>query len=884
MGDGTTTYSNLGYFIDVDTSVVDWDNTGYATATSKNQGADLYGNLNAIAPTATLKSILGNVKALLYKLSTQVTTLNNESTTSVNGSDLRFSFQYDAATDKLGCLDINGDFYPFDNGGGSSTDDATAYAKNIESGYTAYCRGEKITGTATVTRTIEYYGTATDLSLARYKLAAASNSNYAIFAGGYAYFGNGLFNQADAVDAYNSSLVRTTASNLYRTAQELAATSIGDYAIFGGGYGLPNPSYASLGPIQFANAYNSSLSQNVFYLSAARYLLAATSIGDYALFGGGYGGSYSDPSSYYTNVDAYNESLTRSLPTGLSEGRNALAAASNSNYALFGGGINSDHSSRTTVDAYSASLTRSTPTVLQQYQSYAPASNAGEYIIFGAKTKYVTVYNNSLTRSSRAAYNNDCQYYTADNLGNFALFYGGQYYSSSYIYDGRCRIYDNKLTITDNWNLTGYSNLAATSIGNYSLSGGGYAGANQYDIISRVNVLYMTGYTSGGSEEYIEDLDIDTSDATIHMENVEQGYTAYARSYKITGCAIRDLTIEKYSGAIDNLSEGRLYLAAASNSNYALFGGGTNNTSSTTAGRLNTVDAYNSSLVRSTATGLSAAKFNLAATNIGDYALFGGGYTGDAITNYYNSTVNAYNSSLVRSTATNLSEAKAYLAGSTNISYALFGGGRGGNINVSQYYSSVDAYNSSLTKSSPTSLSVSPFNLAATNIDKYVLFGGGRNSSYATNKVNAYNRSLSRSIPSNLTNYSSGLSATNNTNYAIFAGGYDNVSKNNVLSSVDAYNSSLTKSTPASLSYARQFMSSTTIDDYAIFAGGYGGSTAYDVVEIYDKSLTKMSGSKYLLSVGRYYLAATSIGTYAIFGGGRNSSGISDTLDVYYLS
>jgi hypothetical protein len=77
MGDGTTTYSNLGYFTDVDTTAVDWDNSGYTSATSASQGVDLYGNLNAITPSATIKSIFGNIKALLYKLATKVTTLNN---------------------------------------------------------------------------------------------------------------------------------------------------------------------------------------------------------------------------------------------------------------------------------------------------------------------------------------------------------------------------------------------------------------------------------------------------------------------------------------------------------------------------------------------------------------------------------------------------------------------------------------------------------------------------------------------------------------------------------------------------------------------------------------------------------------------------------------
>ena len=77
MGDGFTAYKDLGYFVDVDTTAVDWDNSGYASATSESQGADLYCNLNDIKPSATIKSIFGNIKALLYKLATKVTTLNN---------------------------------------------------------------------------------------------------------------------------------------------------------------------------------------------------------------------------------------------------------------------------------------------------------------------------------------------------------------------------------------------------------------------------------------------------------------------------------------------------------------------------------------------------------------------------------------------------------------------------------------------------------------------------------------------------------------------------------------------------------------------------------------------------------------------------------------
>ena len=77
MGDGSTSYSNLGYFIDVDTTAVDWTDST-STATSAAQGADNYQDLNAITPTATLKSILGNIKSLLFNHSTQITTINSK--------------------------------------------------------------------------------------------------------------------------------------------------------------------------------------------------------------------------------------------------------------------------------------------------------------------------------------------------------------------------------------------------------------------------------------------------------------------------------------------------------------------------------------------------------------------------------------------------------------------------------------------------------------------------------------------------------------------------------------------------------------------------------------------------------------------------------------
>ena len=82
-------------------------------------------------------------------------------------------------------------------------------------------------------------------------------------------------------------------------------------------------------------------------LSEARGGLAATSVGNYALFGGG--------SPFFSTVDAYNTSLTRTSPTALSEARGNLAAASVGNYALFGGGYKGNSVYCSTVDAYMVS-------------------------------------------------------------------------------------------------------------------------------------------------------------------------------------------------------------------------------------------------------------------------------------------------------------------------------------------------------------------------------------------------------------------------------------------------------------------------------------------------------------------------------------------------
>ena len=69
-------------------------------------------------------------------------------------------------------------------------------------------------------------------------------------------------------------------------------------------------------------------------LSQARSGLASTTVGNYALFGGG-----KITTTNFSTVDAYDTSLTRTTPTALSKGRGRFTSTTVGNYALFGGGV-----------------------------------------------------------------------------------------------------------------------------------------------------------------------------------------------------------------------------------------------------------------------------------------------------------------------------------------------------------------------------------------------------------------------------------------------------------------------------------------------------------------------------------------------------------------
>lgn len=267
-----------------------------------------------------------------------------------------------------------------------------------------------------------------------------------------------------------------------------------------------------------------------------------------------------------------------------------------------------------------------------------------------------------------------------------------------------------------------------------------------------------------------------------------------------------------YYSAPSNLTTARTNLASASIGDYVLFAGGNNGTT-----RHATVDAYNTSLSRSTPTALSVGRSNLSATTVGTYALFAGGINTTTFTRL--ATVDAYNTSLVRSTPTALIEGTDSMASTTIGQYALFAGGTKSG---SSYTSTVVSYDTTLVRSTPTSLSVGRTRAGGASTNSHALFVGGSANTGLVDTVDAYNMSLTRSTPTvaPIVTAPIGISSQH---LAIFVSS----------SSTFTYDIKLRRSLSTPLSVQRASAAGSLNGDFAVIAGGSYGGVNYSTVDAY---------------------------------------------------
>lgn len=263
-----------------------------------------------------------------------------------------------------------------------------------------------------------------------------------------------------------------------------------------------------------------------------------------------------------------------------------------------------------------------------------------------------------------------------------------------------------------------------------------------------------------------------------------------------------------------------IYGTGVSFNNYAMIGGGYNSQ----IGAQAYVLAINNNGTYSTV-GLRQARQDLTGSSNNNYSIFAGGrFTDGSPLN----NVDAYNSSLVRSTPTALSTSRyGAVSASLNQNVIILGGysiGWG-------YGISTECYNSSLTKSIITSVVTTTTNFSgSSNNNNYMLFGGGKISATnsTTNRVYSIDVNLTVNYASNLSQSRDSLASTNINNFILFGGG-------TVYNTVDAYDDSLTRTT-YTLSQSRYSLAAATIGNFGLFAGGRNQTTAFNIVDVFTVS------------------------------------------------
>ena len=226
------------------------------------------------------------------------------------------------------------------------------------------------------------FGMAASLSKARSLLAGTTVGGYALFGGG-GYDSDARKGEA-IMDAYNASLTRTTATPLVDEIWACAGGSVGGYAVFGGGCDM-NTDTSHIEPIGgtgVVQTYDSSLtSSKAAPLSCPRAVHSAATIGNHLLFAGGWNGT---TGKYLSTVESYDASLTRSTAVELSSAKIDLASATVGEYAMFAGGYKgkSDAAYVATVDAYNTALTKTTMPDLSVGRYGLASAVIGDYALF----------------------------------------------------------------------------------------------------------------------------------------------------------------------------------------------------------------------------------------------------------------------------------------------------------------------------------------------------------------------------------------------------------------------------------------------------------------------------------------------------------------------
>jgi hypothetical protein len=320
------------------------------------------------------------------------------------------------------------------------------------------------------------------------------------------------------------------------------------------------------------------------------------------------------------------------------------------------------------------------------------------------------------------------------------------------------------------------------------------------------------------------------------------------------------------------LTSARGYLSATTLGSKAYFAGGFG------SGPSSVVDIYDASTGLWTSHNLSEPRGFLAATSVRNFAMFGGGLSGNGIS----ATVDTYDSTAQSWTQTSLSKERDSLAATSVGVYALFAGGYN---NADLSVKTVDVFDSATGLWSTDELSQARDSLAATSVRNYALFGGGwiswdtDNDGETSDRVDIYDSITGEWSTHDLSEPREYLAATTVGDLAIFAGGDDGYF--NVSGAVDVFNGATGKWHTEVLPHPRSQLTAASVGDFAFFAGGFDADGyESDVIDIYNGATGEWVTSTLALSEARKELAATFCGNSAIFGGGGSNGIVVDVVST----
>lgn len=329
--------------------------------------------------------------------------------------------------------------------------------------------------------------------------AATTLGNYAVFGGGR--MGDG--SKTATVFAINQdSFIRLP--DLYTSRSFHAAATVknmgqsGDAALFAGGQDYQGNNLKTI-EVYYQNFLHD---ESTLSLPDAVHVFAGVTFGNYAIFAGGQGNNTKPVSAA-----AFSANWTRTILSNLSSPGSTISAACNSNYAIFAGGY-LDSGISSSVTAYDSTLVKATsPSSLSSGRAWIASGTAGDYALFvggetsdGNAAATSEAYDKNLVKVTAQDYTWGVRAAAATSLGSYLIVFGGGWGNSNYRI---ARYYDSNLVLHVTDSLLHFSkDGSAASAGEYAYFYGGHhdgywGEVEVYHLPNKVTVYPGTKYKLG---------------------------------------------------------------------------------------------------------------------------------------------------------------------------------------------------------------------------------------------------------------------------------------------------------------------------------------------------------------------------------------------------